>query len=258
MNIRRLIEETRELEQIASKIQVDKQVGLTDEEIKNFIDRYQDWYTDCLAILPDDLRTAFRSEHDGTWISAKIKKFLEAPTKVSAVHTSSEQAAKIYPYWQHPYDTAFRSPLLTQRQILLEYHKRLLNSPSIDREEQFKEYEDTIADNRKMIREYEKNLRILESQAVQYGIQVPLPIQRQIDTAKESIEKLEQIEKIMQALKSAYETVDRFKVLVISLDDPDIDSEFSRVLVAGSKDWVQTLEGEIKWLEDQYRKLRLS
>jgi hypothetical protein len=57
MNLNQLIEEGHSLEEVASKIQGEELPGLSDEEIRLFIDRYQDWYTDSLAILPDDLKS---------------------------------------------------------------------------------------------------------------------------------------------------------------------------------------------------------
>lgn len=123
MKINDLIQESLELEEIAAKIQVGEEVGLSDDEVRRFVEQYQNWYADCLAILPDDLKTRFRAEYEGTWYSIKIKKFLEAPTKVSVLRRDDKTSAVI-PYWQIPYEVSFRNPLLTQKQILLEASKQ--------------------------------------------------------------------------------------------------------------------------------------
>ncbi len=126
-----LIEESKTLEEIAGKIQVGEQVGLSDEEINSLVERYQSWFAECLALLPEDLRERFRSEYKGMGWSAllfKIKDFLAAPTKPNTLRATSEKNASIFPYWQHPYETSFRAPLLAQRQILLEASKRLVVS----------------------------------------------------------------------------------------------------------------------------------
>jgi len=49
-----LIEESRRLEEIASKVQNGKDVGLSQEKIKDHINDYQRWYGKCLAHLPED------------------------------------------------------------------------------------------------------------------------------------------------------------------------------------------------------------
>jgi len=124
MRFDRLIAESQALEDIAAKIQAGEQVGLPEVEIKALVERYHDWYTDCLAILPDDLKTRFRSEYEGTWHSFKVKRFLEAPTKPSVLHQADEKKTGLFSYWQHPYETSFRGPILAQRQMLLEASKR--------------------------------------------------------------------------------------------------------------------------------------
>lgn len=124
MNIEGLIAENRALEEVASKIQNDKQTGLTKAEIESFVERYRDWYTDCLAVVPEDLEPQFRSEYEGAWYSAKIKDFLQAPTMPNVLYRADNGGSDLISYWQHPYEDTFRSPLLSQRQILLEVSKR--------------------------------------------------------------------------------------------------------------------------------------
>lgn len=123
MKINDLIKDIQGLEEVAVKIQLGKEVGLSDNEVREFVEQYQNWYTDCLAILPDDLKSRFRVEYEGTWYTFKIKSFLEGPTKVSVLHRD-EKSTTVIPYWQFPYENSFRVPLLRQKQILLEASKR--------------------------------------------------------------------------------------------------------------------------------------
>ena len=55
----KLIAELQSLNDVARKIQVDGQFkveqGLTDDEIKHFVDEYLAWYRKCLALLSDIL-----------------------------------------------------------------------------------------------------------------------------------------------------------------------------------------------------------
>lgn len=124
MSIEALIAEGRALEEVASKIQVDKRVGATEAEIEDLTERYYEWYTDCLAILPEDLEEKFRFEHKGKWHSPKIKAFLEAPTEPNRLYQNDESGIELIPYWQNPYKDNFRAPLLSQRRVLQEMTKR--------------------------------------------------------------------------------------------------------------------------------------
>ncbi|MFN8458087.1 MAG: hypothetical protein U0401_26120 [Anaerolineae bacterium] len=73
MNISDLIVESQQLEEIASKIQGTDQSGLVDEEIRAFVERYQNWYTDCLTVLPERSPQRFRLNMDsGVDIGDKI------------------------------------------------------------------------------------------------------------------------------------------------------------------------------------------
>ena len=49
---------------------------------------------------------------------------LEAPAKVSLLAQSESQGPSPFPYWQYPFETTFRGPLLSQRQILIEASRR--------------------------------------------------------------------------------------------------------------------------------------
>lgn len=119
-----LIAQSNTLEEMASKIQVGDEIGLTQQEIAAFVEQYNEWYTDCLVLLNGDLETKFRAEYEGTWIEPRIRKFLEQPTKVNVLPRDDEKVARVISHWQHPYETAFRAPFRKQRQILLEAKKR--------------------------------------------------------------------------------------------------------------------------------------
>lgn len=85
VSIEELIRESHELEKIAGKIQNGKEVGVPPKQINQFVDRYQHWFAECLSVLPDDLSDAFRSEYQGSWLSSKIKSFIQEPTSVNSL-----------------------------------------------------------------------------------------------------------------------------------------------------------------------------
>lgn len=123
-----LIDKSKELEVMASKIQIaPKRI-----QSKTYIDRlrseYHDWYAQALDLLPDEFQERFRDEYEGGIFTAKIKKFLEAPGAVSSLHTPENP---IFDYWQHSYEGTFLAPLLGQRQILVEAQKKLEGSGSL-------------------------------------------------------------------------------------------------------------------------------
>lgn len=125
----RYIEESRVLEEMASKIQQGEQVGISQEEIKIFVDMYQNWYAECLTILPQDLVEDFRVQYDkkkGFFdIGHKIKNFIQDPIRPNVLYNPDKPVAGIG-FWLYPYETIFRTRLLAQRQILLEAAKRQL------------------------------------------------------------------------------------------------------------------------------------
>lgn len=123
--LERLIEDASKLDEIASGIQSGKECGLSEEEIRKFVELYYSWYAECLNALPDDLKEKFRQEYEGTgrWYSLpKIKKFLESPTQVNILHNNQE--GNPFSYWTYPSKDAFSAPILAQKQILIEASKR--------------------------------------------------------------------------------------------------------------------------------------
>lgn len=120
-----LTAEGQRLDERASKIQADKEVGLSKEEIDKIVRDYHSWYGKSLSCLPEDLKTKFRAEFEGSWISFRIKKFLEAPTELNKIHQTGDEATKaLFPYWTFPYTQNFHPYILSQVQILIEASER--------------------------------------------------------------------------------------------------------------------------------------
>jgi hypothetical protein len=117
--IQALIDESAQLEDLGGRIQGRRNPGVDPDAIDGFSRQYQRWFADCLAALPHEFHERFRGEYAGGLFSAKIKAFLEGPTEVSPFFNEDEPNPLI-PYWQNPYETAFRGPFLSQRQILFE------------------------------------------------------------------------------------------------------------------------------------------
>ncbi len=134
-----LIAESKRLEERASKIQDGESVGLSQEEIETLIANYYVWYGNCLAVLPKDLRSDFRSEYDGTFFTPKIKKFLEAPTKPDKWRPSDRRGREIWPYWAYPYEKTFSPYIRSQRNTLVKASKRPQKSDAISKVDKGKE-----------------------------------------------------------------------------------------------------------------------
>ncbi len=112
-----LIDKLQQLNNIAEKIQTvdvdgDPETGLAHPEINEFISSYLTWYSESLALLPEDLKERFRQEYEQS-----IKDFLIYPTSI----TTSEYRQQDFKY---DYTFYFYRPFFTQRQILLEASKR--------------------------------------------------------------------------------------------------------------------------------------
>ena len=118
-----LIAELQKLNAVASTIQqLDEDgfpsSGLEDSLITRFVSDYLDWYSDCLALLPEDLKDQFRSVYEKS-----VKDFLISPTDSYSVVNEYEQVRYFFRY---EYADYFYKPFFTQRQILLEASKRAL------------------------------------------------------------------------------------------------------------------------------------
>jgi hypothetical protein len=124
-----LLAEGAELERLGESIQGERELTASGEELREFADRYLRWMADALAVLPEDLAAKFRNEYEGGVFTPKIKKFLEAPGELSPLY-NVESTSALFPYWQYTFDSAFRAPLLAQRQILLEAQARAAVVPA--------------------------------------------------------------------------------------------------------------------------------
>jgi hypothetical protein len=105
------IERSRELEDIASTIQKGRQQGLTSEQIGDFVEDYLTWYAESLALLPPEYHERFRGEYEGKFLP-RIKGFLSAPTSVSPIYNPSLEGNPFNTYWQHPFESSFRTYVL--------------------------------------------------------------------------------------------------------------------------------------------------
>jgi hypothetical protein len=119
----KLAAEIQGLNEVARKIQVygdklsDIRLGLTGDEITQFVNRYLAWYGECLSLLPDELLPSFRTEYEN-----KIKIFLMNPfhTTEDYVERFDERGLTFeYTYYQYFYVSSF-----AQKQILFEASKR--------------------------------------------------------------------------------------------------------------------------------------
>lgn len=128
-----LLADSRELEETGRGIQGERKVLVATEEIEAFVERYHDWFGRAVAVLPPEFVERFRGEYDGSFFSSKIKEFLRAPDEVNFIRRTADDGPEsgdltLLPYWQHPYESTFHGPLLTQRQILVEARQALLGS----------------------------------------------------------------------------------------------------------------------------------
>jgi REase_DpnII-MboI len=124
-----LVAESRELEELGQGIQGERDLLASEEQIATLVERYHNWFGRALAVIPQEFGDRFRGEYNGSWHSPKIKAFFESPGGVSPLGgDNADGTPSPFPYWQHPYDTTFRGPLLAQRQILVEAQQALRGS----------------------------------------------------------------------------------------------------------------------------------
>ena len=126
---RTLIEESRELDDLASRIDgTDHQRLLHDLE-----EQYGEWYASCLALLPADLRERFQAHYDTGEVrigSTTIKAFLTGMTyppgpQYIAAGPGYQPQGTSYS-WSYAYRHAFHPHILDQRIILIEASKRVI------------------------------------------------------------------------------------------------------------------------------------
>lgn len=134
-----LIDESRKLEQTASQIQIGENIGLTRDKIEAFSRDYYLWYGTCLSVLPEDLRSDFRSEYDGNFFTPKIKKFLDAPTKPDRWRPNDKGGRKIWSRWAYPYEKTFSPYIRSQSSLLVKASKRPKTSGIVSKVDKGKE-----------------------------------------------------------------------------------------------------------------------
>lgn len=121
-----LVEQVSELEDLGGKIQIDDEASALKTAVQ--LDRsYREWFASALTLLPDDLKERFRFEYEGDVFRNRIKHFLGQPREPSLFYASLDKEAvktlAISP-WQYPFNDAFRGPLTSQKQLLMEAHAR--------------------------------------------------------------------------------------------------------------------------------------
>lgn len=127
-----LIQRVTALDRLAQQVQVDD-VAAGEHAAKQLGDAYDEWFTGCLLLLPDDLREKFRFEYEGSvrTLQYRIKHFLHEPVKPrpkffgGGRQKRPSQHQGLLGYWQHPYADRFKGPIKTQKQLLLEARARL-------------------------------------------------------------------------------------------------------------------------------------
>ena len=134
-----LLTECQRLEDKASKIQDGETIGLSPEEIKKLSDEYLTRFGKCLAVLPEDIKNKFRAEYEGTYWTAKIKRFFEAATETNMFY--NPQAPNVLSYWLYSYKQNFYPAIQSQRQLLIEasQRKQQMNSSEVENEEAWNE-----------------------------------------------------------------------------------------------------------------------
>jgi len=122
--IKRLLEESRDLEMRASKIQGARDLNCDDETIDRLVADYHAWYARALDALPNEFEDRFRDGFEGGIFTSKIKAFLRGPGDVQPLF-DPDDPNPLVGHWSNPFDTSFRGPLLDQRQILSEARQQL-------------------------------------------------------------------------------------------------------------------------------------
>ena len=70
-----------------------------------------------MALLPEEQHAEFKDLYEGGMVVKRIKTFLATPGEVNQFF-DAEAETSVFDYWQHPYETAFHTSLIEQRQAL--------------------------------------------------------------------------------------------------------------------------------------------
>ncbi len=124
-----LINEFQRLDKLASKVQQYKvgnaEQGLPDDEINQFVHDYLTWYSDCLELLPEDLKGQFRSAYE-----TKIFKFLTNPL-LTEESLADEHMDDFHDCFVFLYEKWFHIPSFIQRQLLIQASRRELKPNAV-------------------------------------------------------------------------------------------------------------------------------
>jgi hypothetical protein len=124
-----LLLESEGLEARATSLQSDARDHPPATEYRKLADDYIAWFARCLALLPEDIRSRFRGEYEGSAFTRKIRAFLEDPVGHSELVANLDENPLNLSLWQHPVDRCFVRPLLAQRQMLVEAEHQSADVP---------------------------------------------------------------------------------------------------------------------------------
>jgi hypothetical protein len=88
-------------------------------EVAVLADDYHAWLARALEVLPSSFHEAFRAEYTGSFFQHRIRHFLESPGEQNPLFDADQNPFGLS-FWNHPFDSEFRAPLMRQRQILAE------------------------------------------------------------------------------------------------------------------------------------------
>jgi hypothetical protein len=119
-----LILETRALDARAAVVQGERRLTVDAGEVDELVDDYNRWHARALALLPPEQHAEFEDLYEGGTFIKRIKSFLASPGEISAVFDPANENG-LLPYWQHPYESAFHSSIMDQRQALAMARQRI-------------------------------------------------------------------------------------------------------------------------------------
>lgn len=119
--IDQLLEEADSIEQTARAIQAERPSAFSEQQVREFRNRFQTWYASALLVLPDDMKIEFAKEFEGGRFFAGIQKFIADAAKPNPLLA---QAAVENPemfsvlYWRYPVETTFEQRFVKQQAML--------------------------------------------------------------------------------------------------------------------------------------------
>ena len=110
-----IVAESRELEDLGHRIQGERELRASEDEVEMLVERYHDWLGRALAVVPTEFGERLRGEYNGGVFSSKIKDFLRAPGEVKTSSATRVQTALLHP---SPTGSTRTTPLFTDRFLL--------------------------------------------------------------------------------------------------------------------------------------------